>query len=92
MESTGSLRKIEKLSNDNFHSWQQKSTLVLSYGNLYSHVHDEAKPEDSSDWTEKYMQAIMACMSFYDMMDVIVIGLSLSDEHLAHVQGLTTAR
>lgn len=54
---------------------------MLSYRNLYLYFKEDiANPEGSSEWTEGDMEA----------MAVIVI--SLSNEHLAHVQGLTTAR
>lgn len=74
--------RVKKLSDHNVYSWKQNKSLVLSSHNLYSHLDDDegatTKDDSSSAWVEKDLQAMA------------VIGLSLSNEDLAHVQDLTT--
>lgn len=75
--------KVEKLSDDNFQAWKQEMTLILSYKSLSNHLVDDSEASskvDAAVWIEKDQQAMA------------LIGLCLSDEHLAHVQGLPTAK
>lgn len=45
MDSTGSIFKIEKLSDLNFHVWKQRVELVLAFRELDSHISNERVPD-----------------------------------------------
>lgn len=76
--------KIEKLDESNFHIWKQKIDLILAYREV-DHVVSETNPHvDGSPEHSKWKQS--------DKVARAVIGLSLSDEMLNHVRGVTTAK
>eukprot|EP00171_Calliarthron_tuberculosum_P021288 IDg21288t1 len=76
---------MEKLSDNNFHSWRQKMQYVLSHrevSNMVDKILCPRKPEDPdelSKWLRK------------DNFARMTIGLTLSDEMLKNVQHTTTA-
>lgn len=81
MENLGGF-KIEKLGDSNFHVWKQKVELVLAFRELDDVVTDERPPtevDELAKWKKR------------DAKAKAVIGLTLSDYHLDHVRGLSTA-
>lgn len=81
MENLGGF-KIEKLGDNNFHVWKQKVELVLAFRELDDVITDEGPPTEV-DKLEKWKKR--------DAKAKAVIGLTLSDDHLDHVRGVSTA-
>ncbi len=82
MDVTGGI-KLEKVNNTNFHAWKQEMQFVLSLRQLYDFVNDDPPTMDADNYPEW-------CKN--DRKAVARIGLSLSDEHLEHVQGVHSAK
>ena len=82
MDDSSPSMKIEKLNDSNYHIWKQKILLHLALRDL-DLVIDGTPPTDPKE---------LEIWNRNDRKAGAVIGLSLSDEHLSHVQDVTTAR
>ena len=83
MDSIASGIKIDKLNDSNFHAWKQKIQLLLSLRELDRFVEEDPPARDSDeypDWRKN------------DRKAMAIIGLSLSDAHLEHVQTAESAK
>ena len=84
MDSSGGLLRIEKLDESNFHVWKQKVEFVLDLKELSGHIGDSVRvPTDPDEAVQKWSKD--------DAKARAVIGLTLSNDHLEHVQGCKTA-
>lgn len=83
MESERSGISIEKLRDDNFHTWKKRIRFVLSIRELDEFV-DEDPPNESSPEYKSWLKR--------DKKAQAVIGLSLTDTHLEQVQHATSAK
>lgn len=83
MES-GNILNIEKLRDDNLRTWKQKVRLILSYGDLEYYINISfTVPSDPDEAKERGRQ---------DLKTQAIIGLSLSDQYLSHVSGVSRAQ
>ncbi len=74
--------KVEKLNNTNFHVWKLKIELFLWLRELEYFIKDDSPTMDADkyrEWCKNNQKA------------ATLIGLSLFDEHLKHVQGVHSA-
>jgi hypothetical protein len=72
--------KIDKLSDNNYHTWKQKIELLLAFRDL-----DEVEFEDPPADMENNLEVATLCKK-KDAKAKAVIGLTLSDEHLELVR------
>ncbi len=82
---TSSGIRIEKLNENNFHSWKQKMELVLGHrevDDMIDSILCLARPDDP-DKLQKWVRK--------DKKARITIGLALSDEMLKNVSHIVTA-
>jgi hypothetical protein len=77
--------KIEKLNNRNYHTGKQKIEMVLAFRDLHEIVF-EAPPVSTAADPEAE-----AKFKKLDANAKVVIGLTLSDDHLEHVRSPNTA-
>jgi hypothetical protein len=84
MESSGGF-KIDKLIDNNYHTWKQKIELLMAFRDL-----DEVVFEDPPADMENNLEVATLCKK-KDAKAKAVIGLTLSDEHLEHVRNAKTA-
>lgn len=74
---------IEKLRDNNFHTWKKRIRFVLSFRELDDYLDDDSPATTSNEyasWCKK------------DKKAQAIIGLSLSDDHLEQVQHAETAK
>jgi hypothetical protein len=84
MESGGGF-KIDKLNDNNYHTWKQNIELLLAFRDL-DEVMFEAPPADMEINLE-----VAILFKKKDTKAKAVIGLTLSDDHLEHVRSAKTA-
>ena len=74
--------KIEKLRDSNFHVWKQRVELLLAFRELDGVITKSAPSDEVElrEWNKK------------DAKAKAVIGLTLNDDHLDHVRGVSSAR
>lgn len=73
--------KVEKLGEDNFHTWKQKVELLLALRDLDEHL--TSKPPENAEELASWKKR--------DRKARAIIGLTISDEHLDHVRDIDTA-
>lgn len=83
MESSDSLPRIDKVSDDKFHAWKQKIILLLSLKDLQKIIAPEPIPTNIE---------VLETWKKQDGKAMVLIGVSLSDNHLGHVGGTTGTR
>lgn len=79
---TGGLVQIDKLTDEYFHSWQLKVVLILSLKEFEVFLTPHPLPNDSKEpklWQRQ------------DGKAMALVDLSLSEIHLSHTKGATTA-
>lgn len=83
MDGNSGILKIPILTGENFYSWKQKIRLVLSYRELDEIISPDHKiptePREATEWSNK------------DRKSMAIIGLTLPDDHLHHIDGITSA-
>ena len=82
MESSSSLQ-VPKLSESNFHSWKQRIMFVLAIKELDEYIEDDPPARDDPDY-KKWIRNDRKAQAF--------IGLTLGEDHLAHVRDVKTAK
>ena len=84
-EQSSGLGRIEKLTDSNFYIWKQKIQLLLALRDVDQYISDDVVPDSTSaDERRKWIRG--------DAKAKAIIGLSLSDDHLQHVRGLSSAK
>lgn len=80
---SGSIPRIDKLMDENFHWWKQKVKLVLSYHEIDDTLEETSIPDHDSEYRQAWNRNNKKAMD--------IIGLSLSDAHFHQVEGAQPA-
>ena len=86
MENLSGVR-IDKLREDNFHTWKTRIQLVLSLKEVDSYILNDDPARDADDYP-----ALHAEWRKGDQKAKAMIGLTLSDAHLEQIQHDITAK
>ncbi len=81
METSSTLH-VPKLSDSNFHTWKQRIMFVLAIKELDDYVEDDPPPRDDPNYN-KWISSDRKAQAF--------VGLSLGEDHLAHLRDVKTA-
>ena len=82
MESTAGLQ-VPKLTDSNFHVWKHRIAFVLAIKELDEYLEDDPPARDNPNY-KVWIRNDRKAQAF--------IGLSLDEDHLAHVRDVTTAK
>ena len=78
---------IEKLSDENFHTWKKRIQFVLSYRELDDYIDDDPPKQGTEDYP-----ALHSAWKKKDKKTQAIIGLHLSDKYLEQVSHAETAK
>lgn len=82
MDFKSSGMKVDKLRDDNFHTWKHRFLLILSLKELYEYLNELNPAPDSIEY-------LKWCLG--DRKAKALISLTLSDAHLEQAQHAVTA-
>ena len=86
MDSSTSIR-IDKLREDNFHTWKTRIQLVMSLKEVDNYITDDPPARESDNYPATYAEWRKG-----DLKAKALIGLTLSDSYLEQVQHASTSK